>query len=150
MADKTKLTGSSTSPPIGFKPWVIVSANITALLFGAAIVWIVFRMGEAVLHLNVLVCLVGALLGWFIGTLASPITKTESTRFLSFGQAISAFVSGYLISKLDRFFEAVLFNKAGEIQQHAWNQAGLFTASLLITSLVVFINRTYYQEARTK
>lgn len=93
--------------------------------------------------------MLGALVGWGIGILASPFNKTESTRFISLGQAISAFVSGYLISKLDRFFEVALYSKEGMLHTDAWGRAGLFVASFLVMTLVVFMNRIYWFTAKT-
>jgi hypothetical protein len=119
-----------------------------AMLFGAVIVWVASRIGTS-FHLNMLVCLLGALIGWGIGILASPFNKIESTRFVSLGQAISAFVSGYLISKLDRFLEVALYSKEGMLHNDAWGRTGLFVASLLLVTIVVFMNRMYWLTART-
>jgi len=147
MADEIKPPRPSTSR-VGIKFWIIVQANITGYIILAVLIWIASKIGGP-FHHNLLICLLGFIIGWILGTLASPYSKSESARFLSLSQVISAFVSGYLISKLDRFLEETLFTKAGEVQNHAWIRAGLFAATLLITTLIVFINRTYYQAART-
>jgi thiol:disulfide interchange protein len=148
MADETNSPRSKRSR-VNIKFWIIVYANIQGHAILAVIIWIATQIGGS-FYLNLLICLLGLIIGWMLGTLASPYTKTESVQFLSLSQAISAFISGYLISKLDRFLEVALFTKEGEIQNLAWSQAGLFTATLLVTTLVTFINRTYYQAAKAK
>ncbi len=147
MADEAHSADSNT-PRISIKFWIIVWANISGHIILGVIIWIGCQIGPSPYH-NLLVFLMGYIIGWILGTLASPYNKAESAQFLSLSQAISAFISGYVISKLDRFLELSLFTKGGEVQPHAWSQAGLFAASLLVTALVVFINRTYYQEAAT-
>jgi uncharacterized membrane protein YqaE (UPF0057 family) len=127
MADEINLPRSNTSR-VGIKFWIIVQANIIGYTILAILVWIASKIGGD-FHLNLLICLLGFIIGWILGTLASPYSKTESTQFLSLSQAISAFISGYLISKLDRFLEVTLFTKVGEVQNHAWIRAGLFAAS---------------------
>ena len=144
MADEIK----SRRARVKIKFWIIVYANLQGHIILGVVIWLASQIGGS-FYQNLLICLLGFIIGWILGTLASPYTKTESAQFLSLSQAISAFISGYLISKLDRFLEIALFNKeTGEAQYLAWSQAGLFAACLLVTSLVVFINRTYYQSAK--
>jgi hypothetical protein len=138
------------NPPFfGRKPWIVVSANLMALALGAVIVWLAYNINPPTFHRNILVCLLGGLIGWVIGILATPLTKTESARFITLGQAISAFVSGYLISKLDRFLEGALYLKNGDLVHTGWERVGLFAASLLLMTIIVFLNRTYLHASRT-
>lgn len=51
--------------------------------------------------LNVLLCMFGGVLGWFIGTLVSPMTGAEDSRFAQYSRALSAFVTGFLAAKLE-------------------------------------------------
>jgi len=138
-----------TTPPVGFKLWVIVFVNIQSLLFSAAIIWVAYRINPEMFHLNILICLLGALIGWLVGTLVSPYTTAESTRFLTLSQAISAFISGFLVSKLDRFLEATLYKDGGITQDNSWERVGLFATSFLVMTIIVYINRTYFQTIRT-
>jgi hypothetical protein len=128
----------------GDNSMLVISANILAFLFGAGIVWLASALGKKdnTRSINFLICLLGALIGWVIGILATPLDMAETSRFLTLGQAISAFVSGYLVSKLDRFFEKALFTSDG-IQPVAWQRMGLFAASLLLMMTIVFVNRSY-------
>jgi hypothetical protein len=62
--------------------------------------------------LNVLFCLFGSTIGWWAGILISP-DPTELGQFLSFRKALSAFVTGFVLAKLDFLFQgAVAHNLA--------------------------------------
>lgn len=101
--------------------------------------------GGGAMWMNRLLALIGALCGWIVGTGLAPYTEVESQKFRAITTAASAFLSGYVVSKLDRFLEMVLFqNSAGNAL--AWERVGLFIASFLATALLVFINRFYAAE----
>jgi hypothetical protein len=95
--------------------------------------------------LNYFVILLGALCGWVLGIFCSPYSETEAKNFVSIGQAISAFVSGYVLSKFDRFLEASLFVDTKIPQYHTWVRLGLFAAAAGIFALLIFSNRAYFR-----
>jgi hypothetical protein len=62
--------------------------------------------------LNILFCLFGSTIGWWAGILISP-DPTELGRFSSFRKAVSAFLTGFVLAKLDLLFQgAVAHNLA--------------------------------------
>ena len=91
-----------------------------------------------------LVGLTGMLTGWGCGMYFAPY-KEELGKFLTIGQAVSAFVSGYLVSKVDRFLEASLFPTEG-VMAGDWFGAAIFAAAFLNAALVVYSNRSYFRE----
>jgi F0F1-type ATP synthase membrane subunit a len=95
--------------------------------------------------LNYFVVLLGALCGWALGIFSSPYSKTEEKRFSSISQAISAFVSGYVLSKFDRFLEASLFTDTKVPQYDTWVRLGLFVAATGLFALLIFSNRAYFR-----
>lgn len=127
---------------------LVVSANIIAFLLGGVIVWLAYWFGQSdqTYPLNFLLCVIGVLLGWILGILASPLSGPESAKFVTLGQAISAFATGYLVSKVDRFFEVVMYAGDG-LRGSAWIRFGLFIASLLLFMIIVFVNRSYLHAA---
>lgn len=137
MAENTNKYGTNL--------WTVVSSNIFAAIFSGVILWVVFHFGQTSndTMTNLLLCLLGALIGWGVGIFASPYDLKENERFLTLGRTISAFISGYLVSKLDRFLEVVLYtsNAPNDI---AWVRLCLFAASFLLSVIVVFINRLYF------
>lgn len=95
--------------------------------------------------LNHFVVLLGALSGWALGIFSSPYSQTEEKRFSSIAQAISAFISGYALSKFDRFLEASLFTNQSTPQYDTWVRLGLFVAATGLFALLVFSNRAYFR-----
>jgi len=129
---------------LGSHPSLVISAMIGAIGCAAAIIWIAILLGrkDDTVPVNLLLCILGGLTGWIVGILATPLDSNETAHFLTLGQAVSAFASGYLVSKLDRFFEKTLYaNEAPNAS--AWNRVGLFAVSFLLILIVVFLNRTY-------
>jgi len=51
--------------------------------------------------LNTLLCLLGGAVGWFVGTLGSPMSGAEESKFAEYGKVLSALVTGFIAAKLD-------------------------------------------------
>lgn len=130
----------------GDKAFTIITSNVFAGLFGVSTIWLAYHLGRNNgTHLvNWLICLIGALGGWIVGTLASPYSSEEAQTFLTIGQAVTAFLSGYVVSKLDRFLERTLYTD-GSINTESWLRLCLFIASFLLVAIIVFINRLYFE-----
>jgi hypothetical protein len=94
------------------------------------------------LWINVLVSLIGGLCGWIVGTGLAPYSPQELKRFRDISVTASAFLSGYVVSKLDRLLDATLLQNPTD-HAIAWERAGLFIAAFLATAITVFINRFY-------
>ncbi|QDK81224.1 hypothetical protein EXU85_22485 [Spirosoma sp. KCTC 42546] len=137
---------------LGSNPWTIITSNFYTAVFAGLILWIGYKLGkdDGSYILNWLISLLGVLIGWIIGILATPYDSLESQKFLTIGQSISVFLSGYVISKLDRFFEASLYQD-GNPKKESWIRLGLFTVSFLLTLIIVFVNRSYFDyDAKSK
>ncbi len=91
---------------------------------------------------NRLVALIGALCGWIIGVAFAPFSKAEYDQFQAITSVVSAFLSGYVVSKLDRYLEGVLF-PIGPETRNSWARVGLFVAAFLLAAVTVFLNRLY-------
>ena len=95
--------------------------------------------------LNLLVGVIGSLLGWVAGMYLAPLHAKEESKFVSIGQAISAFISGYALSKFDRFAENALFTQSGVVSS-SWVRLGLMFSAFLVIAIVVYSGRTYFRE----
>ena len=91
---------------------------------------------------NRLLIVFGVLCGWVTGLFASPFTH-EKGEFAELRKAIYAFVTGYFVSKVDRFLEHTLFVNDGTPHTPAWGQAALFVSAFLDAALVTFLWRRY-------
>ena len=94
------------------------------------------------ISINRLVALIGALCGWIIGVAFVPFSQEEQQQFQAIGSIVSAFLSGYVVSKVDRYLEGVLF-PIGPESKDSWARIGLFVASFLLVAIAVFLNRQY-------
>lgn len=134
--------------------WLGTTAPVTvvltslAYLFILSLVWTLTSKlpsassGPAAQWVNRLVALIGGLCGWAVATAFTPYSNADFSTLESVKAAASAFLSGYVVSKLDRFLELALFQKNAS-GNDGWERMGLFTATFLVTAIAVFINRLY-------
>ena len=93
-------------------------------------------------QLNLVILIAGALIGWVVGMLITPVSAKEQAVFSDAGKALSTFVAGYLVAKIDRIFD--IATKQNE------NVDGLFVGRLLmfvsmfaLGVLATFVWRSY-------
>lgn len=79
----------------------LVGSFIFALLVGAILLWVLIARKDS---LAWLATSLGLAAGWGTGILLAPY-QSEQLRFKEYAKVLSAFLSGYLVSKLDRLFE---------------------------------------------
>lgn len=137
------MTFNSEILPKWIKIGNIAVTNATALFFAAIHFICLSKLssGER-FYLNLLISLLGGLIGWVLGNIASPATKDEKETFSDLGTIIATFLSGYVVSKLDRFLELSLFG-GDKIDQGSWISVCFFITALIIVSVTVFLNRFY-------
>ena len=93
-------------------------------------------------QLNLVILIAGALIGWVVGMLITPVSPKEQAVFSDAGKALSTFVAGYLVAKIDRLFDIAM--KQND------NANGLFVGRLLmfvsmfaLGVLATFVWRSY-------
>jgi hypothetical protein len=130
-------------------PAQVISATIGGQLALVVIILIAYKLGKEKgdLWQTYLIVGLGALVGWATGILASPLDTEEGARFVKFGQLITAFSSGYLISKLDRFLEQSLFKDKQPVSEN-WIYVAFFCAAFLSTLIPSYVNRSYFHSLR--
>jgi hypothetical protein len=89
---------------------------------------------------NALLVVLGTLSGWVLAVFWVPFDATEKSVYTSIGAAVTAFISGYVVSKFDRLFEAALY-PGGTPDMSAIAKMGFFLAALAIAAIVVVTNR---------
>lgn len=129
---------------LGKAPFTVLFTNVAFILLLVLIWKLTSRMtstGADVREawINRLIALIGGLCGWAIGTAFAPYSTDDLAAFQHIGSVVSAFVSGYVVSKLDRFLEQMVFQGSPD----RWQKLGLFVASFLLVAITVFINRFY-------
>lgn len=128
-------------------PGTVLLTGIAFLALAYFIWYLTSRVGgakgdAAKTSSNRLIAVIGAMCGWIIGVAFAPFSEAERSQFQAITSVVSAFLSGYVVSKLDRFLEATLFPVNAQTQE-AWARMGLFVATFLLAAITVFSNRLY-------
>ncbi len=123
----------------------VITSSIASLLVIIAIIWLCKRLGNndtTAIAYNLLICILGGLIGWILGALATPFDAIEGEKFILLGETAGVFLSGYVVSKLDRFLELSLFSGNGK-DSESWGRIALFVSSCLVVAIFVFTVRDY-------
>jgi hypothetical protein len=100
----------------------------------------------------VLAALFGLVCGWAAGILLAPYSE-EAKRFKDISKVASGLIGGYLLGKADKVYELLSDKDHGApIVQNPMIFRGLFIGGciFLITTITVFVARTYWQAAEEK
>lgn len=129
---------------LGNYPLTIITSNISTLFIGIALIWIAYELGtdEQAYLFNWLFILLGLVIGWGVGTLLSPFNPDEKENFSGMVKAISAFISGYILAKMDKFFEVI--QSRDFFEEGTLERIILFLVAFFLSMIIVFINRTYF------
>lgn len=129
---------------LGSNPGTVIFATFFFFVFGG-VIWDLTSNIAGVssdVAINRLVALLGALAGWAVGILFAPFSQAEKKQFQGIAKVVSAFVAGYLLSKIELFIKATLFPE-GYFPALNWLRAGLFLSTFLLAAIIVFIHRLY-------
>jgi len=122
----------------------ILGSTIAAFCLSIVIIVCSFYIGSGINDkaFNLIIIIAGYTIGWFTGILASPYGLSEENRFSEYKKAISAFVGGYILSKIDNTLVNVL---SWENLKNIVSAFRLFSfvASFLISLIITFVYRRY-------
>ena len=101
------------------------------------------RLPDIAPELPTLLSLLGGILGWTVGLLATPTGESERKQFLEYFKAIAAVASGFTLAKLPTLATEV--SKAGSkfAEQLAPAHLALLLACFLLGFLFTFVGRKY-------
>jgi len=130
---------------LGPHPLIILFTGLFAFIFGVLLAYLCIVLGRdrAEVGLNLLVALLGALSGWALGMFFSPIDAQDARRLQFVGKTVGAFISGYLLAKIDPFLAEQVKLATETPSRVNWIRVGLCAASGLLGAVVVFVNRAY-------
>ena len=112
-----------------FSPGIRIGIILGAIFYLACFA-IAFKLDRW--WLNILLCLSGGVLGWFVGILGSPTSRVESDAFGEYRRALSAFISGFLLARLDVLISQFNLEKVGDPY--------LFVARALLFATTFFLS----------
>jgi hypothetical protein len=82
-------------------PGIWIGYLLGALIYVACFVVAFMMRPTSEWWLNLLLCFFGGVAGWSVGVLLSPMTTAEESKFTGYGKALSAFVTGFVVAKLE-------------------------------------------------
>ncbi|HLZ64999.1 MAG TPA: hypothetical protein VKQ29_02150 [Aliidongia sp.] len=100
--------------------------------------------------LNLIVFVTGWATGWVAGTLVAPYDKDEAALFSKISKGIWAFLSGYLLAKVDPIFQSLHESRVIPLGEAALFRILLFSSVTIIVMLIVFFARNYANWHRDK
>jgi uncharacterized membrane protein YeaQ/YmgE (transglycosylase-associated protein family) len=126
---------------LNYKIW---GGMLSAVLLGASLCCLAVLISSdvEVRVLNFVVLILGASSGWLAGTLMSPYTTNEEKVFPKYAGTVSAFGSGYLVSKLDKVLGQVLEPANLLVAIPAFRVASGLSA-FIIATIITYIFRVY-------
>jgi len=89
---------AASTPQVANKVGIWIGYALGAIALPGCFAIAVQMGGEK--WLNILICIFGSIVGWSAGMLVSP-NPSEKDKFSEFRKAISAFISGFVLAKLD-------------------------------------------------
>ena len=125
--------------------WTLIITLIIAIGIVGVMWYLCYRVGSnppADHLINLAILIASIAIGWLFGTFISPDTPDEEARFSRLGTAIKAFVSGYLVSKMDKLF-TVIFDPDKLFQNLPMFRFLLFVTGLIVAALVTYVLREY-------
>ena len=112
-----------------------------ALLVGAILLCVLVGLRDSIAWLSVAF---GLAAGWAAGILLSPY-QSEQDRFKEYLRLSAAFLTGYIVSKVDRIFEVLIDPARGLLllQPIVTHRVLLWAASFFLAMVVTYVSRKY-------
>jgi hypothetical protein len=136
------MTANLSSPPTkrDRRTVVSISSGITLVVVGF-LLFLSFKMflNDDDAYLNIAIFMASSSVGWLLGTFNSPKNSKEKVIFGEYGKAVSAFISGYLVSKLDKLVEMILSPTTLQVPVASFRLVGstsCFVTAMLITYVI--------------
>lgn len=123
-----KIWGSGVSAAATLSALLVIALNVTS------------AAQDQYVNLGLLV--IGILLGWAVGIVLTPYTRTETSTFAQVTKVVSAFLTGYLVAKVDPLVTRLL---TPEMLLQPVNGARLvlLVGGFLVGAIVAFVFRSY-------
>jgi hypothetical protein len=93
-------------------------------------------------QLNLVILIAGALVGWVVGMLITPVSPKDPVVFSETGRALATFVAGYLVAKIDRIFD-VAMKKDETVNGLFVGRLLMFVSTFALGVLATFVWRSY-------
>ncbi|UWU68222.1 hypothetical protein [Bradyrhizobium sp. NC92] len=107
-----------------------------------AVIFVTASRQGASAPLSIQIIVAGGLIGWVVGILMTPQSPGEKSNFSDYGTAISTFVTGYLVAKIDRIFDLSIKDRA-DINELLIGRVLMFVSAFILGAGATSIWRAY-------
>lgn len=129
----------------------VFKIGVSYVVGSAALVFCLYTAGthgKTDHYIQVLICILGGVLGWMAGLALTPSSANEKKAFTEYGKAIATFGSGFGLAKLEALAHWFKDNHYLYADTNtAWTQALLFVCCFFILGLFTYISRLHVGEA---
>ncbi len=94
--------------------------------------------------LQVLLCVLAALLGWIVGILLTPSSEDEKKQFGEWAKSLVAAGTGFTAGKIDAISHSALATMTGADSTLFGTRAALCAVSFILGALFTFVARKYW------
>ena len=117
---------------------------ISGVVVGLALIALAYLIGPErdVYPMTYLICISGYILGWIVAIISTPMNEIDKDKIGRFTGLVGTFLSGYLLSKLDKVIEQIL-NPEQIFTYLIGARLLLFVCCFGITFIMVFYYRQY-------
>ena len=124
--------------------WKQQGTFITAgiILITLAVLSFLIKENEEDKWINLAIVVLGVSVGWLLGMYISPYGKGEEQRFAEYATAVSAFLSGYILAKVDGLITKLL-SPEQILRPVAGFRLIAGFSTLIVTMLVTYVVRAY-------
>jgi hypothetical protein len=119
----------------------LVTSFTFAFLIASILVYVLINLKDTLSWLS---SAFGLAAGWAAGFLLAPY-ESEQQRFREYIKFISAFVSGYLVSKIDRLFDLWFDPEHGPLLLHSMvaHRMLICATSFVMAAVTTYVARKY-------
>lgn len=114
------------------------------------LIWVVWLSSEKPKEFaySFLIGLAGMAVGHILGFFASPYNQGEKTAFSEYGKAVAAFMTGFLLSKLDKLLEVVADPESLKQNSIYGARALIFIIAMATATITTYVFRMHWEDGQ--
>lgn len=122
----------------------LTATIVSGIVVGLSLIYLAYRVGPEPNEypITYIICICGYIIGWIVAIISTPMNEIDRDKIGRFTGLIGTFISGYLLSKLDKILERI-FDPAVIFSELTGARVLLFICCFGITFILVFYYRQY-------
>lgn len=120
---------------------VVPACFVLVGIAGAFCICTAWTEGESA-RLQVMICIIGAAMGWIFGSLITPSNAGEKQKFSGYSKAILTLLSGFGLAKIGEIAEWLGVDHTSFTSEVTMLRISLFISMFLVATLSTYISRS--------